>query len=58
MIACCFFERSCFLITFYDGFMLGFLMLVWLCPFFKNQIVFFFWYGFVLRLFCVLLFLF
>ena len=45
MIACCFFERSCFVITFYVGFMLVFLMLfgcvlfskiklflVWVCP--------------------------
>ena len=40
MITCCFFERSCFVITFYVGFMLVFLMLLWLCPFFKNQIVF------------------
>ena len=40
MIARCFFERSCFVITFYVGFMLVFLMLLWLCPFFKNQIVF------------------
>ena len=28
------------MITFYVGFMLVFLMLLWLCPFFKNQIVF------------------
>ena len=27
------------MITFYVGFMLVFLMLLWLCPFFKNQIV-------------------
>ena len=40
MIACCFFERYCYVITFYVGFMLVFLMLLWLCPFFKNQIVF------------------
>ena len=39
MIACCFFERSCYVITFFCGFMLVFLMLLWLCPFFKNQIV-------------------
>ena len=39
MIACCFIERSCYVITFYVGFMLVFLMLLWLCPFFKNQIV-------------------
>ena len=40
MISCGFFERSCYVITFYVGFMLVFLMLLWLCPFFKNQIVF------------------
>ena len=40
MISCCFFERSCFVITFFVGFMLVFLMLLWFCPFFKNQIVF------------------
>ena len=40
MIASCFFERSCYVITFYVGFFLVFLMLLWLCPFFKNQIVF------------------
>ena len=40
MISCCFFEKSCYVITFYVGFMLVFLMLLWLCPFFKNQIVF------------------
>ena len=28
------------MITFYVGFMLVFLMLLWLCPFFKNQNVF------------------
>ena len=55
MISCGFFERSCYVITFYVGFMLVFLMFLWLCPFFKNQICF--CYGFVFRLFCVLLFL-
>ena len=40
MIPCCFFERSCYVITFYVGFMLVFLMLLWLCLFFKNLIVF------------------
>ena len=40
MISCSFFERSCYVITFYVGSMLVFLMLLWLCPFFKNQIVF------------------
>ena len=39
MISCCFFEGSCYVITFYVGFMLVFLMLLWLYPFFKNQIV-------------------
>ena len=46
------------MITFYVGFMLVFLMLLWLCPFFKNQIVFgmgltcdfFLFYYFFLRL--------
>ena len=40
MILCCFFERSCYVITFCVGFILVFLVLLWLCPFFKNQIVF------------------
>ena len=40
MISCGFFERSCYVITYYVGFMLVFLMFPWLCPFFKNQIVF------------------
>ena len=40
MISCCFFERSCYVITFHAGFMLIFLRLLWSCPFFKNQIVF------------------
>ena len=40
MISCGFFERSCYVTTFYVGFMLVFLMFPWLCPFFKNQIVF------------------
>ena len=40
MISGCFFERSCYVITFYAGFMLVFPMLLCLCPFFKNQIVF------------------
>ena len=40
MLSCCFFENSCFVITFYVVFMLVFLMLLWLCPFFKNQIFF------------------
>ena len=40
MISCGFFERSCYVITFYVGFILIFLMFLWLCPFFKIQIVF------------------
>ena len=40
MIACCFVESSCYVITFYVGFFLVFLKLLWLCPFFGNQIVF------------------
>ena len=59
MISCCFFERSCYVITFYVGFMLVFLVFLWLCPFFKNQIVFgmglscdfFVFYYFFLRLY-------
>ena len=59
MISCYFFERSCYVITFYVEFMLVFLMLLWLCPFFKNQIVFgmglscefFVFYYFFLRLY-------
>ena len=55
MISCCFFERSCYVITFYVGFMMVFFRLLWLCPFFKNQIIFGMEHD--LRLFCVLLFL-
>ena len=63
MISCGFFERSCYVITFYVGFMLVFLMFLWLCPFFKYQIVFvmglscdsFVFYYFFLRLFLVML---
>ena len=40
MISCGFCERSCYVITFYVGFVVVFLMFRWLCPFFKNQIVF------------------
>ena len=43
------------MITFHAGFMLVFLMLLWSYPFFQKSNCF--WYGFVLRLFCVLLFL-
>ena len=47
------------MITFYVGFMLVFLMFLWLCPFFKNQFVFgmglscdfFVFYYFFLRLY-------
>ena len=47
------------MITFYVGFMLVFLKFLWLCPFFKNQIVFdmglscdfFVFYDFFLRLY-------
>ena len=50
---------SCGLITFYVGFMLVFVMFLWLCLFFKNQIVFvmglsfdfFVFYYFFLRLY-------
>ena len=56
MIACWFFcgvlfcvKVLCYIVT---GF---FVLLIWLCPILKNQIV---WFGFVLRLFEVLLFLF
>ena len=50
MISCGFCER------FYVGFIVVFLMFRWLCPFFQKSNCF--WYGFVFRLFCVLLFLF
>ena len=58
-ISCGFFERSFYVITFYVEFMLVFLMFLWLCPFFKNQIVFgmglscafFVFYYFFLRLY-------
>ena len=40
MISCGFCERSCYVITFYVGFIVVFLMFRWLCPFFKNQIGF------------------
>ena len=38
MISCGFFERSCYVITFYVGFMLVFLMFLWLCPFSKIKL--------------------
>ena len=40
MISCCFFEGSCFVLTLHVGFFWSFLCYFWLCPFFKNQIVF------------------
>ena len=40
MISCGFCEGSCYVTTFYVGFVVVFLMSCWLCPFFKNQIVF------------------
>ena len=55
MISCGCCERSCYVITFYVGFVVVFLMFRWLCPFFQESNCF--WYGFVFRLFCVLLFL-
>ena len=56
---CGFCERSCYVTTFYVGFVVVFLMFCWLCPFFKNQIVcgmglsfdFFVFYYFFLRLY-------
>ena len=59
MIACGVCERSCYVITFYVGFVVVFLMFCWLCPFFKNLIVcgmglsfdFFVFYYFFLRLY-------
>ena len=56
MNACWFFMGSSFVLTFSVMFVTGFfLLLFWLCPFLKNQIV---WFGFVFRLFGVLFFLF
>ena len=56
MIACWFSMGSCFVLTFYVMFVTDFfLLLFWLCTFLKNRIV---WYGFVWRLFGVLLLLF
>ena len=56
MVSCGFSERSCYVITFYVGYMLVFLMFLWLWSFFQKSNCF--CYGFVFRLFCVLLFLF
>ena len=56
MVACWFSMGSCFVLTFCVMFVTGFFVLLfWLCPFLKNQIV---WFGFVFRLFDVLFFLF
>ena len=55
MISCWFFEKSCFVLTFYVVSFLVFLFLLWLYLFLKNQNSF--WFVFVLRLFGVLLFL-
>ena len=40
MISCWFFEGSCFVLTFYVIFSLVFLLLLWLCSFFKKLIIF------------------
>ena len=52
MISCGFCERSCYVITFYVGFMVVFLMFRWLCPCFKNQIVFLMGQSFDFFVFC------
>ena len=44
------------MITFYVGFMLVFLMLLWLCPFFSKIKLFLVWVC-LATFFCVLLFL-
>ena len=51
MIACGFCERSCYVTTFYVGFVVVLLVV----SFFQKSNCL--WYGFVFRLFCVLLFL-
>ena len=59
MISCGFCEGSCYVTTFYVGFVVVFLMSCWLCPFSKKQIVrgmglsfdFFVFYYFFLRLY-------
>ena len=59
MIVCCFFERSCYVITFCVGFVWSFLCYFGCVLFFKNQIVFglglsydfFVFYYFFLRLY-------
>ena len=55
MISRGFCERSCYVISFYVGFVVVFLMFRWLCPFFKNQIVS--GMGLSFDFFCVKLFL-
>ena len=55
MIACGFCERSCYVTTFYVGFVVVFLMFLLVVSFFQKSNCL--WYGFVFRLFCVLLFL-
>ena len=40
MISCCFFERSCYVLTFYVGFFSDFSYVTLVVSFFKNQIVF------------------
>ena len=39
MILCWFFKGFCFVLTFYVIVFLIFLLLLWLCPFLKNQII-------------------
>ena len=58
MISCGFYEESCYVTTFYVGFVVVLLMSCWLCTLFKKQIVcgmglsfdFFVFYYFFLRL--------
>ena len=38
MISCGFCEGSCYVTTFYVGFVVVFLMFCWLCPFFKIKL--------------------
>ena len=55
MIVCGFCEGSCYVTTFYVGFVVVFLMFLLVVSFFQKSNCL--WYGFVFRLFCVLLFL-
>ena len=55
MIPCCFFKGSCFVLTFYVILFFVFLLFRWLSFSQKSN---YFWFGFVLRFFGVLLFLF